>query len=171
MGLPMALNLQTHLTHTNAPPLHFYNRTPTHSAPLHELGGTPSPNIQDLLMKINICFLAVTDDNAVKSIINTMIEFPDHIRNKIIVDTTTVHPETSSWAQKCLRAVGAGYIASPVFGASPVAKEGKLLFVMAGREEDVRGVEGFVVGVMGRKVVKVGGDGDVGRASLLKCTG
>lgn len=58
-----------------------------------------------------------------------------------------------------------------MFGASPVAKEGKLLFVMAGREEDVRGVEGFVVGVMGRKVVKVGGDGDVGRASLLKCTG
>ncbi|RAK98148.1 NAD(P)-dependent oxidoreductase [Aspergillus ibericus CBS 121593] len=169
MGQAMAVNLQTHLSRTNAPSLHFYNRTEARGLPLREIGGTQSPNIQSLIAKVDICFLAVTDDNAVKSIINSMIENPDHIRDKIIVDTTTVHPDTSIWAEQSLQGVGASYIASPVFGASPVAKEGKLLFVIAGPDDAIQSIEPFVVGIMGRKILRMGRD--VTRASLLKSTG
>ncbi|PYI08400.1 3-hydroxyisobutyrate dehydrogenase [Aspergillus sclerotiicarbonarius CBS 121057] len=169
MGQAMALNLQTHLSRTNAPSLQFYNRTSARGLPLREINGTQSPSIQDLISKVDICFIAVTDDNAVKSIIDSMIEKPDHIRGKIIVDTTTVHPDTSSWAQQRLRGMGGSYIASPVFGASPVAKEGKLLFVVAGLDDAVQSIEPFLVGVMARKMMRMGTD--VTRASLLKSTG
>ncbi|GKZ38489.1 hypothetical protein AbraIFM66950_010738 [Aspergillus brasiliensis] len=170
MGQAMALNLQTHLSHITAPSLQFYNRTGSRGQPVQDIGGVQHSSIPDLIANIDICFIAVSDDSAVRSIIDTIVTVdPEQLRQKLIVDTTTVHPDTSAWAQGRLEEYGASYLASPVLGATPVAQEGKLLFAVAGPDEAVQRVEPYIVGVMGRKVMRLGRD--VTRATLLKCTG
>jgi hypothetical protein len=60
MGLAMASNLQKHLASTNAPPLHFTNRTLSRGVPLVELGGIPCPTIAEVVEKSDIIFLSVS---------------------------------------------------------------------------------------------------------------
>ncbi|KAI9929344.1 hypothetical protein MW887_000812 [Aspergillus wentii] len=170
MGLAMALNLQSHLSRVGAPSLRFYNRTEARGESIREIGGVQSTGVQDVIASVDICFISVSDERVVSSIINSVLEIPaDQLRGKIVVDTSTIHPDTSSWAQRHLSGKGASFIAAPVFGASPVAMEGKLLFVVAGADEAVKAIEPFVDGVMARKTLYLGTD--AAQASLLKTTG
>ncbi|KAL2839604.1 3-hydroxyisobutyrate dehydrogenase [Aspergillus pseudoustus] len=175
MGLAMALNLQKHLTSNTAPPLRIYNRTASRAQSLVENGSVQRPSIPDLIADVDICFTSVSDDNAAKSIIGALLgnvsdaQQATNLQGKIIVDTSTVHPDISSWAQRELATRGARFIAAPVFGASPVALEGRLLFVVAGSDEAVRAIEPFLTGVMARKVLRVGQD--AAKAAMLKTAG
>ncbi|KAL2811515.1 3-hydroxyisobutyrate dehydrogenase [Aspergillus granulosus] len=180
MGLAMALNLQRHLSATNAPPLRIYNRTASRGQSLVEAGSIQSPSISDLITTVDICFICVSDDQAATTIIGSMLGIDTKteteaaitsidLQGKIIVDTSTVHPDISSWVQRELTARGASFVAAPVFGATPVALEGRLLFVVAGGDEAVRAIEPFLVGVMARKVLRVGED--VSKATMMKTAG
>ncbi|GAB1197198.1 hypothetical protein APSETT444_006489 [Aspergillus pseudonomiae] len=146
MGLAMALNLHSHLSHVGAPPLCFYNRTEARGQPILDKGGVQSASIADLIAQVDICFIAVSDGTVVTSIVNSIIEAstPEQLHGKIIVDTSTIHPDVSSWAQRTLAEKGASFVAAPVFGASPVAREGRLLIVTAGADEAVRAIEPFL---------------------------
>ncbi|KAL3470729.1 NAD binding domain of 6-phosphogluconate dehydrogenase-domain-containing protein [Aspergillus californicus] len=171
MGQAMALNLQAHLSRTSAPLLGFYNRTESRGQSLIDIGGVQSPSIQALIAAVDICFISVSDDKASTAIINSILESPllVNLHGKIVVDTSTVHPDVSSWAQRELGARGASFIAAPVFGASPVAQEGRLLIVVAGVDEAVKVVEPYLVGVLARKTLRMGED--AAKASLLKTAG
>lgn len=168
MGLGMATNLQRHLSRLGAPALHYHNRTMSRGQTLHGLGGVPCDNISDLVSKSDVIFLSLSDDSALAATVDAIIGAGD-LSGKIIVDTSTVHPRSSEEAQTRLRAEGAVFVAAPVFGASPVAAEGRLLFVLAGPEDAVRVISPFLVGVMGRGVIRLGED--VKEASLLKTAG
>lgn len=56
-----------------------------------------------------------------------------------------------------------------MFGASPVAEAGQLLFAVAGPTAAVHCISPFLKGVMGRDVIALGED--VEKAGLLKTTG
>ncbi|KAL4885632.1 NAD binding domain of 6-phosphogluconate dehydrogenase-domain-containing protein [Aspergillus karnatakaensis] len=169
MGLPMATNIQTHLKTTDSPPLTIYNRTPTRGAPLLSLGAIQAPTIEALIAQVDICFISVSDDAAASSIITSILLIEETITGKTIVDTSTVHPDLSGYAQRTLAERGVHFVAAPVFGASPVAREGRLLVILAGLEEAVKIVEPFLVGVIARKVLRVGTE--AGKASLVKTAG
>ncbi|KAL3465964.1 3-hydroxyisobutyrate dehydrogenase [Aspergillus heterothallicus] len=174
MGLAMASNLQRHLSSTNGPPLRIYNRTASRGQSLVEIGSIQSPSIPELVADVDICFISVSDDSAAKAIFGFIFGGEvdtqrSNLHGKIIVDTSTVHPDISSWAQRELAARGASFIAAPVFGASPVALEGRLLFVVAGSDQPIRAIEPFLVGVIARKVLRVGEDAS--KATLLKTAG
>lgn len=175
MGLGMASNLQRHLSQLGAPNLHYHNRTMSRGQALQALGGVPCEDIGDLVSNTDVIFLSLSDDSALAATVDTIITGAEttaaaaDLSGKIIVDTSTVHPRSSEEAQARLRVGGAGFIAAPVFGASPVAAEGRLLFVLAGPEDAVRVVSPFLVGVMGRGVIRLGED--VKEASLLKTAG
>lgn len=64
---------------------------------------------------------------------------------------------------------GATFIASPVFGASPVAASGNLIFAMAGPEMTIERLRPFILNVMGRRIIYMGQD--VQKSSLLKISG
>lgn len=91
------------------------------------------------------------------------------LAGKIFVDTSTVHPDTSKTASTALAKAGAHFIASPVFGASPMATAGKLIFAMAGPATALATVKPLVLNVMGRSIIELGED--VTKSSLLKITG
>lgn len=171
MGLAMATNLQRHLTKLGAPGLNYHNRTMSRGQTLQGLGGVPCENVADLISGSDVVFLSLSDDSALMGTLDAIIGAagaPD-LSGKVIVDTSTVHPRSSEEARARLRDKGAEFIAAPVFGASPVAAEGRLLFVLAGPERAVRVISPFLVGVMGRGVIRL--CDDVKEASLLKTAG
>jgi 3-hydroxyisobutyrate dehydrogenase-like beta-hydroxyacid dehydrogenase len=91
------------------------------------------------------------------------------LNGKIFVDTSTIHPDTSEWAAKLLKEHGATFIAAPVFGASPVAAAGKLIFAVAGPVTAVETIRPLIMNVMGRSIIEMGED--VRKSSLLKISG
>ncbi|KAK7739928.1 hypothetical protein SLS53_005521 [Cytospora paraplurivora] len=167
MGLGMAINLQKHLSKTAAPNLQYYNRTLSRGEPLEAIGGAPCKDVADLAAKSDIIFLSLSDDSALESTLHRLIEAD--LSDRIIVDTSTVHPTSTEAAQARLAERGARLIAAPVFGASPVAAQGKLLFILAGPDEAIQTISPFLVGVMGRGVIRLGED--VKQSSLLKTAG
>ncbi|KAH7379792.1 hypothetical protein BKA64DRAFT_713834 [Cadophora sp. MPI-SDFR-AT-0126] len=168
MGLNMAKNLQKHLTTTGAPPLNFTNRTLSRGVALVELGGIPCATIAEVISKSDIIFSSISDDFVLDSIVSEMLACGD-LGGKIIVDTSTVHPDTSVRAAKKLTEAGAVLAAAPVFGASPVAEAGQLLFVVAGPSAATEAIAPYLKGVMGREVISLGED--VSKASLMKTSG
>lgn len=93
----------------------------------------------------------------------------DGLENKIFVDTSTVHPDTSKSVSARLSQKGASFVASPVFGASQMATAGKLIFAMAGPSAVIETLRPVIVDVMGKSIIECGED--VSRSSLLKITG
>lgn len=167
MGLNMAKNLQKHLTSIGAPPLNFTNRTLSRGVTLVELGGVPCATIAEVISKSNIIFSSISDDSVLDSIVSEMLACS--LADKIVVDTSTVHPDTSVRASKILTEAGATFAAAPVFGASPVAEAGQLLFVVAGPSAATEAIAPYLKGVMGREVINLGED--VSKASLMKTSG
>jgi 3-hydroxyisobutyrate dehydrogenase-like beta-hydroxyacid dehydrogenase len=58
---------------------------------------------------------------------------------------------------------------APVFGASPVAEAGQVLFIIAGPSKGREPILPFLKGVMGRDVIDLGDD--VSKSSLMKTSG
>ena len=80
-----------------------------------------------------------------------------------------MHPKSSAIAASKIIEKGGRFITAPVFGASPVAKEGKLLFILSGPPEAIQRIEPYLVGVMGRGIINVGED--PAAAMVMKTTG
>lgn len=171
MGLAMATNLQNHLSQTNSPSLHYHNRTMSRGDTLQALGASPSPTIARLLANTDTIFLSLSDDAALEVTLDALTanDAASNLPGKIIVDTSTVHPTSSAKANKLLAAHGAKFIAAPVFGASPVAAKGQLLWILAGPDDAIQAITPFLVGVMARGVIRLGED--VTKSSLLKTAG
>jgi 3-hydroxyisobutyrate dehydrogenase-like beta-hydroxyacid dehydrogenase len=171
MGLPMATNLQRHLSQKGAPSLRYFNRTISRGDSLKDIGGVAATSIKDLVSNTDIIFMSLSDDGALKSTLQSVLspEAAEHLSGKIIVDTSTVHPDTTVQAQKQLADKGAQFVASPVFGASPVAAQGKLLWILAGPQDAVEAIIPYIVAVMGRGFIRLGED--VRQSSLLKTAG
>lgn len=126
----------------------------------------------------------ISDDSVLDSIVSEMLACGS-LTGKIIVDTSTVHPDSSVRASKKLTEAGAVFAAgtshpgspsapkltdqAPVFGASPVAEAGQLLFVVAGPTAATEAIAPYLKGVMGREVISLGED--VSKASLMKTSG
>ncbi|OHW91283.1 NAD binding domain of 6-phosphogluconate dehydrogenase [Colletotrichum incanum] len=168
MGLGMASNLQKHLSQTGAPSLNFYNRTKSRGASLETLGGVYN-SLDELAEKSDIIFMSLSDSNAVAAVLNTMLGSnvsASHLNKKVVVDTSSIHPDSSAKARLRLKERGAEYIAAPVIGASPVAANGQLLWILAGTEAAIEVVNPYIVGVMGRGIIRLGDD--VRLASSLK---
>jgi hypothetical protein len=59
MGLPMAMNLQRHLSKTAQTNLTYYNRTIASGKPLQDLGAMAATNLLELVDKCNVIFTMV----------------------------------------------------------------------------------------------------------------
>lgn len=102
-----------------------------------------------------------------ESVVKEILESGD-VKGRIVVDTTTVHPYTSSAISSQLQEAGASFIAAPVFGATPLAQAGRLLMAVAGPQSSILKIDPFLKDVVARNVLKVGED--PAKALLLKTT-
>ncbi|KAF2034938.1 NAD(P)-binding protein [Setomelanomma holmii] len=167
MGLAMATNIQNYLTQHQLPPLKYWNRTISRGDSLKSIGGVPCVSPEDLVQACDIIFISLSDDDALKAVINTLIS-TSQLFSKTIIDTTTVHPNTTSHISTLLSPHQASYIAAPVFGSTPVAQAGQLLIALAGPEDAITTVLPYLEGVLARGVIRVGQEQN--KALLLKTT-
>jgi 3-hydroxyisobutyrate dehydrogenase-like beta-hydroxyacid dehydrogenase len=166
MGLGMATNLQKYIVTKSLSPLSYTNRTLSRGDSLKAIGGIPCSSIADVVQGSDIIFSSISDDSVLLSLVESFVA-SGNVAGKILADTSTVHPETSAAVSVILSNVGAIFLATPVFGASPAAAAGTVLFAAAGASDHVSTVLPFL-SAMGRKVLRVGAE--PAKALLLKTT-
>ncbi|KAL4807393.1 hypothetical protein BDV18DRAFT_151993 [Aspergillus unguis] len=162
-------------------PLVLYNRTASKANSFASSITSEKPNAAVAVSSLpaavkdaSITFICVGDDPALDSIINTIVSDNSiTLKDKIIVDCSTVHPDTSRRVHKTLTSHGATFIACPVFGAPNAADAGQMVVVPAGSPEAITRIQPFLEGVTSKAVLDLGPDSakDVGRASLMKVLG
>ncbi|EXJ90380.1 alcohol dehydrogenase [Capronia coronata CBS 617.96] len=171
MGRGMCKNLveKGNLTH----PLIIYNRTTARAQELSSKIGhsTVSPSIAEAARKADIIFYCLGDDAAVLSTLDEILrDDNNNLAGKILVDCSTVHPDTTAQETQLVEARGGTFVACPVFGAPAMAESGQLICVLAGASEAVDKVKPYCKGVMGRANLEFSGQ-EPSRATLLKLIG
>lgn len=111
----------------------------------------------------------ISNDEVLEGLVTKALEAGVSLKGKVWVDTSTVHPDTCAKCSERLGKKGATFVASPVFGASPMAAAGKLIFSMAGPAATIDRIGPFILATMGRSIINMGED--VRKASLLKISG
>jgi len=151
-------------------PLIIFNRTVKRAEDLSSKIGnsTVASSIDEAASKSDIIFICLGDDAAIKDNVETILK--GDVKGKLIVDCSTVHPDTTAMTAKAVEAHGGSFVACPVFGAPAMAEGGQLVCVLAGPKEEVEKVKPYCQGVMGRANIDYGGQ-PAEKATLLKVIG
>ncbi|PYH88019.1 NAD(P)-binding protein [Aspergillus ellipticus CBS 707.79] len=166
----MAKNLAT--KGSLSTPLIIYNRNTTRATDFHATtpNTTVATTIAEAVTKSDIIFTCVGDDAAIHSIIDASIASGSSLQDKLFVDCSTVHPDTTTALASKLHSAGATFVASPVFGAPPMAAAGQVIPVLAGPRAAVEQVKPYTTGVIAKAVMDFS-DQPPAKASQLKILG
>lgn len=126
MGAPMAGHLKQHgLLHAVA------NRSHDKAVALaKELGVSAPASLAGLAAQCDVIALCVTAD---ADVLNTVDALAPHVKpGTIVIDHSTVAPDTAKEAAARLKAVGAHFLDAPVSGGVEGAKNGKLSVMVGG---------------------------------------
>lgn len=171
MGNGMVKNIAEKGTY--AAPMHIHNRTLSKAETLCsslEPGKTKvASSIADCVDNADIVLICVADDASVENTINEALKSPS-AKGTLIVDCSTIHPDTTNRMQQTVEAAGAHFVACPVFGAPAMAQSGQLITVLAGPRAHVDRVRPFCKDVMARAEVDFS-DQPAGAATRLKIVG
>ncbi|KAI0433485.1 NAD binding domain of 6-phosphogluconate dehydrogenase-domain-containing protein [Xylaria sp. FL1042] len=133
-------------------PLILYNRTKKRSEDLAATLPAGKTEVVDSIeqgvKKADIIFTIVSNDAAVKEAVGAILQ--SDVKGKLIVDCSTIHPNTTKEVAENVLAKGAEFIASPVFGAPAAADAGMLIFLPAGPKSSIEKMRPYTTGVMGR---------------------
>ncbi|KAH8887223.1 NAD(P)-binding protein [Thozetella sp. PMI_491] len=153
-------------------PLLLYNRSSQRSIELQAQLGTHRTEIVNTvaegIAKADVVFLCLSNDTAVDVVVTEILQ--SRIEGKLIIDCSTVHPDTSNKIGQALEIAGADFVASPVFGPPPMAEAGKLVTAPAGPERAVKRALPYFKGVTTRDVIDMSGE-KYGTSTLLKLMG
>lgn len=101
-------------------PLILYNRTKLRAEQLStKLGADKTQvaeTIGDAVKGTDIIFICLGDDAAVNGAVNAILE--QDVSNKLLVDCSTVHPDTTNALEKRITAKGAEFVGMP--GTFPI---------------------------------------------------
>ncbi|KAK5633132.1 hypothetical protein RRF57_008846 [Xylaria bambusicola] len=136
-------------------PLILYNRTKKRAEDLAATLPAGKTEVVDTIeegvKKADIIFTIVSNDAAVKEAIDSILQ--SDVKGKLIVECSTIHPDTTKQIAETVLAKGAEFIASPVFGAPAAANAGALIFVPAGPKSSIEKLRPYMKGVMGRSEI------------------
>lgn len=125
MGEPMAGHLQQRgLLHAVA------NRTHAKAEALAHAWGVAAPALEELAAQCDVIALCVTAD---ADVLNTVDALAVHVRpGTIVIDHSTVAPDTAKQAAARLAAAHAHFLDAPVSGGVEGARHGKLSIMVGG---------------------------------------
>jgi 3-hydroxyisobutyrate dehydrogenase len=115
-----------------------WNRSTEKTAPLVAKGATATKSAADLAGEVEAIVTILFDAEAIDGVYRT----PDgilagNLSGKLIIDMSTVRPETSAALAKDVRASGGTFVECPVGGSTGPARLGKLLGMAGGEAADV----------------------------------
>lgn len=124
--------------------------------------------VQAGVSQADVMFLCLANDKAVTETIDAIVQ--NDVKGKVVVDCSTIHPDTTDAVAETLTTKGAAFVACPVFGAPPMADAGKLVPVPAGPKEAVERIKPYLEGVTSRAIIDMS-DEPYRKASTLKLIG
>jgi 3-hydroxyisobutyrate dehydrogenase len=136
MGGPMAVNLAR-----AGVPLLVWNRTPKKCAAAAAAGARVADSAHDVLARCRTVFLMLADETALDAVLRRGTpEFAPTVKGRTLVHMGTTAPEFSAALEADVLAAGGSYVEAPVSGSRVPAQEGRLVAMLAGREEAVAAV-------------------------------
>jgi 3-hydroxyisobutyrate dehydrogenase len=115
-----------------------WNRSPQKTAQLVEKGATAARSAAELARAVEAIVTILFDADAIQGV----YRIPDGIlaadlSGKLVIDMSTVRPETSIALANDVRARGGAFVECPVGGSTGPARQGKLLGMAGGEAADV----------------------------------
>jgi len=108
------------------------------------------------LLPADAILLSLPDDAAVRAVVAALL--PELSAGTLLIDTSTVGPDTSRAIQADAAAANVAYVDAPVSGGAAGAAAGSLLVMAGGAPQDVERA-GPVLDALARKVARCGGPG------------
>jgi 3-hydroxyisobutyrate dehydrogenase-like beta-hydroxyacid dehydrogenase len=131
MGSGMAASLQK-----AGYDLTIWSRNPDQGKPLAKLGAKPAPDIPAAVKNAEVVMYSLSDDRAVEQVVFAPGGVLSSVtRGQIVLDTTTVHPETSRKQADAYAQKGVDFLDTPVFGSRNEAAAGGLWVLVGGKRE------------------------------------
>jgi 3-hydroxyisobutyrate dehydrogenase-like beta-hydroxyacid dehydrogenase len=153
-------------------PLMIHNRTTQRAVDLSQKLGTDKTKVIQTLTdgasKADIIFMCLSKDDVVESTITQILT--TDIKGKLIIDCSTIHPDTTTRISERILSASGEFVAAPVFGAPPMAEAGLLVGVLAGPASSVQKAQPYFKGVMSRADILMA-DEPVSKATTLKIIG
>ncbi|CAG8645944.1 34296_t:CDS:2, partial [Gigaspora margarita] len=174
MGLPMAINLQTHFSSSNLPPLIVYNRTFSKTQSVKEIGAIAATNLKQAIENANIIFTSLANDDAVNQVYDQLLKELELIndnnkKKRIFIETSTIHPATiSALREKVEKANNTFLLHCPVWGSSKAAKDAQLSIITSGNQGAIDYILPLLVPVLGKQTLPAGSKNLPINASSLK---
>lgn len=125
-------------------------------------------SIEAGVSKADIIFICVANDQAVTETVGTIVK--TDIKGKLIVDCSTIHPDTVGAIAEIITSKGAEFVSCPVFGSPPMADAGVLVAVPAGPKAAVDKIKPYLEGVTARALIDMT-DEPYQKAATLKLVG
>lgn len=128
MGQGMAANLLK-----AGYPVTVWNRTPARCEPLVAQGATPAKSPAAAVAGADVVMYCVSDDAAVEALVFGEGGVLAGVRaGQIVIDLTTVHPDTTRKEAAAYAEKGIRFLEAPVFGSKNEAANGGLWIVVGG---------------------------------------
>ncbi len=145
--------------------LMVWNRTAAAAAPYAACGVDVVASPAWLVAQCAVVVTAIRDDAAAERVYfgqDGLIA--DAARGKILLDTSTLTPETVRRIGRAAEACGARFVSAPVLGTTAHARDGQLVAIASGAATDIDAARP-VLEALSRKIVEAG---PVGRGAAMK---
>ncbi|HSB82098.1 MAG TPA: NAD(P)-dependent oxidoreductase, partial [Candidatus Methylomirabilis sp.] len=147
--------------------LRVYNRTTAKSEELQKLGATIAASPREAAQGADAVITMVADPPALRTVLAGVEgAFAGCRQGTMVIDMSTVDPETSRGMAAEAQARGLRYLEAPVTGGLGAAEQGTLLIMAGGRMEDFQAAKPLLE-TMGKKVLRVG---QMGSGAAMKLT-
>lgn len=161
MGKPMALNIIG-----AGYPLTVYNRTKEKTTPLAQAGATVADSPAEVAEASQVVITMLSDSPALQAVVSG----PDGLLKSlqpdaVLIDMSTVDPESSRAIAEAVRAQGAHMLDAPVSGSTSLAEEGTLS-IMVGGDESIHERVRDILLTMGNQTTHVGPNGAAAAVKL-----
>jgi 3-hydroxyisobutyrate dehydrogenase len=143
-----------------------FNRTKEKEQAVIEAGATSANSAGQLINDCDIVFTMVSDDNAVKAIFDGGSGLLANAQaGKLIIDMSTVSPETSTYLAEACQQKQVDFLEAPVSGSVKPAQDGTLIILVGGSAEAYQKAKPMF-DVIGKLSLHLGDNG-VGSAAKL----
>jgi 3-hydroxyisobutyrate dehydrogenase-like beta-hydroxyacid dehydrogenase len=148
-------------------PLTAFDRNPDKTNALIESGGTVAGSIAELASGADVVLSCLADDEAVHSVYTGPQGVLEHIhRGSLIIEMSTVSPETSRELYRLGSALGVSVLDVPVSGSTPAAEQGSLTLLCGGDEDSFHAAKAIFTAI-GRQYFYLGPSGSGNTMKLV----
>lgn len=133
MGKPMTLRLLKAGLKVNV-----WNRTTDKLGPVIQAGATAYSSIAELVKFSDIIILCLSNTDVVESIVKNEIITPNTSKTKLLIDLSSIHPETTKQLASHLKQqCNINWVDAPVSGGTVGAEQGTLAIMAGGCSDDI----------------------------------